>query len=331
MLSIKGDTIYLTDGGSVILPDTILFAAVAGAPAESFVLDFSKVVNAPYIDSDTTNELQVLSISSDTLFLSHGNYVVLPDSVTYAQNSGSSERIESRLDSLIATLDSINAAMTAKSNTFWTSDTNGFFIDERDNQRYNFGMIGDQVWMTENLNYGDTLETAELPASNDTIEKYAYDDDPLNLDAYGGLYTWREMMQLPDSCLTKSCQDIIQTHHQGVCPSGWHIPSQAEWQQLTGHLGGNPGAGGALKETGTIHWDSPNTGATNTAGFSGVGGGKKSGGFYLEMKITAHMGTTNENGALNTYTYQLRYDSDALNYNSVQKEVAFSVRCIKNE
>jgi uncharacterized protein (TIGR02145 family) len=171
-----------------------------------------------------------------------------------------------------------------------------------------------------------------VPSDNDTIEKHAYADDSDTLDIYGGLYTWREMMQLPDNCQTASCVDQIKKQHQGICPTGWHVPSQNEWNELIDYLGGNPaGAGGKLKETGTAHWTSPNTGATNSSGFTGLGGGKKDGGFYLELKNSGYFGSTKESSATNTYSYQLRYDSDEINPSSIKKEEAVSVRCIKND
>ena len=63
---------------------------------------------------------------------------------------------------------------------------------------------------------------------------------------------------------------------QGVCPTGWHLPSDAEWIQLTNYLGAN--AGGKLKETGTTHWSSPNTGATNETAFTALPGGHRDNG-----------------------------------------------------
>jgi uncharacterized protein (TIGR02145 family) len=236
-----------------------------------------------------------------------------------------------RFDSLTQAIDSLNEVLVSKANVYYTSKNEGFFIDERDNQKYQFTTIGDQAWMTENMNIGDTLNPGAFPTNNDTIEKFAYNDAAANLETYGGLYTWREMMQLPDSCEVSGCADLIETQHQGICPSGWHLPSQAEWQEMIDYLGGNPaGAGGKLKETGTAHWTSPNTGSTNTSGFTALPGGKKAGGFYLELGESAYFIITNEESAVRTYVYQLRFDSDQVNKVSVQKERAFSVRCIKD-
>jgi len=267
----------------------------------------------------------------------------------YAQSSASSAINQQRMDSLsdawtlkfenllqkheslTHTMDSLNEVLVSKANVYYTSENEGFFIDERDNQKYQFTTIGDQVWMTENMNIGDTLSPGAIPTNNDTIEKFAYNDAAANLETYGGLYTWREMMQLPDSCEVSGCADLIETKHQGICPCGWHLPSQAEWQELINYLGGNAsGAGGKLKETGTAHWTSPNTGSTNSSGFTALPAGKKVGGFYLESTESAYFMITNEESALETKVYQLRFDSDQVNETGVQKERAFSVRCIKD-
>lgn len=333
VLSISGDTIFLSDGGHVVLPDTISYAGIAGSPDENFELRFEKITDIPSdIDHDKSNELQALSLSDDTLSLSDGNYVVLPDSVDFARESASNPKLEKKVDSLSAAMDSINNIVLARSNTFWLSRTDGFYVDQRDGKRYNFSMIGDQVWMTQNLNMGDTLNAAEKPSHNDTIEKFAYDDNPTNLATYGGLYTWTEMMQLPDSCQTANCSDLIDETHQGVCPAGFHIPSEKEWEALIDHLGGNPaGAGGKLKETGTAHWNSPNTGAVNTSDFTARGAGFKSGGFYNELKETAYFGMAKEINAQETRHYQLRYDSENIQPDNNYKTQAVSVRCIMNK
>lgn len=284
--------------------------------------DFSAIdwANGPYFIKTETD----IAGGTDYTITGTSQLVSVPYA-KYADKAGSVPSLEERLDSL-------ESILISKANTNWLSATSGFFIDERDKQRYNFAAIGNQVWMTENLNCGDTIISTQIATDNDTIEKYAYNDNINNLGTYGGLYTWREMMQLPDTCETNTCQDLIITIHQGICPDGWHIPSQTEWQELIDYLGGNPaGAGGKLKETGISHWTPINAGATNSSGFTALPGGEKTGGFYINNGQTAYFGYAVEMDALNTSTYQLRYDSDLVNPGTVQKEVAFSVRCIKDE
>jgi uncharacterized protein (TIGR02145 family) len=118
---------------------------------------------------------------------------------------------------------------------------------------------------------------------------------------------------------------------QGVCPTGWHLPSDAEWTELTYYLGGTSDAGGKLKETGTTHWASPNTGATNETGFTALPGGTRylDGAFY-SVGISGSWWSTTEfdtnyayyRGAGNDYSYVLISNNP--------KELGFSVRCIKD-
>lgn len=115
------------------------------------------------------------------------------------------------------------------------------WIDVRDGQTYATVKVGGQVWMAENFNY--------LPDSG----SWAYNNDASLASTYGRLYFWETA--------------II------ICPGGWHLPLQEEWEELIDHLGGYEVAGGKLKENGTAHWESPNGGATNEVGFTALPGG----------------------------------------------------------
>ena len=86
--------------------------------------------------------------------------------------------------------------------------------------------------------------------------QWAYDGNESNVATYGRLYTWYAV-----------------TDSRNVCPTGWHVPTDAEWTTLTTFLGGENVAGGKLKETGTTHWTTPNTGATNETGFTALPSG----------------------------------------------------------
>ena len=124
--------------------------------------------------------------------------------------------------------------------------TYGTFIDSRDGNSYNWVGIGHQIWMAENLNYF-TEHGSSVPSAwyDSSYADYA--------DTYGRLYR-----------AYKACN---------VCPYGWHLPEDNEWQELINYLGGESVAGGKMKETGTFHWKSPNIGATNSSGFTALPGG----------------------------------------------------------
>jgi len=128
---------------------------------------------------------------------------------------------------------------------------------------YNTVLIGSQCWLRENLNVGLRIDGNKYQnATNGTIEKYCYDNNENMCDTYGGLYQWDEAMQGSTTPGAK-----------GICPVGWHIPTKEEWIQLADYLGGVYIAGGRMKEAGTVHWMSPNIGASNLSGFTALAGG----------------------------------------------------------
>jgi uncharacterized protein (TIGR02145 family) len=147
------------------------------------------------------------------------------------------------------------------------------YTDPRDGKSYLTVMIGGQCWMAENLNVGTKIEGTKIPGNNSVIEKHCYNDDENNCDLYGALYRWDEMMDHTTVEMT-----------QGICPKGWHIPSDYEWKTMEKALGmsqeqadgtGWRGTdeGGKLKAAGTTYWESPNEGATNSSLFTALPSG----------------------------------------------------------
>ena len=119
---------------------------------------------------------------------------------------------------------------------------------------------------------------------------------------------------------------------QGVCPDGWHLPSDAEWTVLTDYLGGESLAGGKLKEAGTTHWWSPNTGATNSSGFTALPGGGRAntGGFYPTCKSALFWSAT-EYDSSDAWDRYLSYNYSAVYRTKLyDKSHGFSVRCVKD-
>jgi uncharacterized protein (TIGR02145 family) len=153
-----------------------------------------------------------------------------------------------------------------------TSGGSGFncgdpLIDDRDGQSYQTIKIGDQCWMAENLNYGTYVEsnfTNEVHAdvsNNGTVEKYALNNDEANLDLYGALYDWNEMMNYQST-----------EGSQGICPEGWHVPAHAEFVELVESVGGWLVAGKALKVGGASGFEFKMVGnRTSKGGFSVLG------------------------------------------------------------
>jgi len=108
-------------------------------------------------------------------------------------------------------------------------------------QTYNTVQIGAQCWLKENLNIGTKINGTVNQNNNSIIEKYCYGDLESNCNIYGGLYQWNEMMQY-----------VTTAGVQGICPAGWHVPTDDQWATVATFLGGEGLAGGKMKSTGTI-------------------------------------------------------------------------------
>ena len=209
-------------------------------------------------------------------------------------------------------------------------------VTDYDGNIYKTVIIGNQEWMGEDLKVTHYHEgtaislvegTSAWDALSNTDKAYCYyNNSSANGDTYGALYTWAAAMNGAAS------SSINPSGVQGVCPDDWHLPSDAEWTELTDYLGGTSVAGGKLKETGTTHWNSPNTGATNSSGFTALPGGYRhhDGGFHT---LGDHAYFWNATESENSYAWyrELDYkDSDVGSGGSNYKTFGRSVRCLKD-
>ncbi|MEI6900690.1 MAG: FISUMP domain-containing protein, partial [Bacteroidota bacterium] len=207
--------------------------------------------------------------------------------------------------------------------------------DSRDGKSYNTVQIGDQCWMAQNLNVGTKITVTADQTNNSIIEKYCFADDDANCAIYGGLYQWNELMDYTSSSNSNP------SARQGICPTGWHLPSDPEFCQMvsyldetvncagTEYLGAD--AGGNMKETGTTHWTNPNTGATNSSGFTALGGGIRDyGGYFSFLKDYAFFWTATENSSNYAWTYPLHYTLAMVGRFSKNTNYGISGRCIKD-
>ena len=187
-------------------------------------------------------------------------------------------------------------------------------VDARDGQKYTTTCIGKQKWMAQNLNYN-------------AAGSFFYNNDPANGAIYGRLYDWATLMQGAASS-TASPSGV-----QGVCPKGWHIPSNAEYVTMAGSLGGTTVAGGAMKAMSSL-WNSPNTGATNSSGFSGLPGGNASDGppvTFVGLGDAAQFATSQltTNGK-NAVIWFLNSGDGTTGETASQQTNANSCRCVKD-
>ncbi|MDD3711388.1 MAG: fibrobacter succinogenes major paralogous domain-containing protein, partial [Patescibacteria group bacterium] len=116
-----------------------------------------------------------------------------------------------------------------------------------------------------------------------------------------------------------------------ICPSGWSVPTDAEWTTLTTYLGGADVAGGKMKETGTTHWTSPNTGATNESGFTALPVGyRSSDGSFLNLGYASNFWSSSEDDPGDSWARYLYYDSAEVGRSGGSQTSGDSVRCLQN-
>ncbi len=203
--------------------------------------------------------------------------------------------------------------------------------DTRDGKTYLTVQIGNQCWFAENLNIGIRIDGSVDQTNNTVIEKYCYNNNESNCSLYGGLYQWDEMMQYSITEMSK-----------GVCPVGWHIPSDFEWKVMEMALGmdqaeantaGWRGSdeGGKLKAAGTTYWDSPNTGATNSSLFTALpSGDRTSTGAFESLGYFTDFWTSTF--IIDTQCYYRYLDADHSQIYRIDgyRKFGTSVRCVKD-
>jgi uncharacterized protein (TIGR02145 family) len=234
-----------------------------------------------------------------------------------------------------------NIAGTAYGNeiTFTTTDSSTVMgipcpgtptVKDIDENTYNTVQIGTQCWTKENLRVTKYRDGSIIPldesggttgngtgqtwSSRTTGAKTVYGHSATNLVTYGYLYNWYAVADT-----------------KGLCPSGWHVPSDVEWTTFTNYLGGEAIAGKKIKTTGTVFWQSPNTGASNESGFSALPGGfREDVGSFKGIRGFAHFWSATK------YFYDSAWYRFLDNYNGnvgrndYSRHYGFSVRCLRD-
>jgi uncharacterized protein (TIGR02145 family) len=191
---------------------------------------------------------------------------------------------------------------------------------------YNTVAIGDQCWFKENLDIGTRINGSLEQTNNGTIEKYCYNDDPANCTTYGGLYEWAEAVQYKNGATnTSSPSPAFTGNIQGICPSGWHIPTKAEYQTLATTVSNNTNA---LKAVG----QGTDSGAgTNTSGFSALLSGYSTHGYFgyfFNLVHTTYFCSSTEYDAWDSYNMFLNYNDSYIYFPANYKTNGSSVRCL---
>jgi uncharacterized protein (TIGR02145 family) len=219
-------------------------------------------------------------------------------------------------------------ALTRTVNSAPQNPTSGYGpnISDNDGNTYKTVYIGTQQWMAENLKTAKYNDGAGIPnvtvntqwQNNITGAWSYYNNDAANNAKYGKLYNWYAVSPTTNG-------------NKNVCPSGWHVPTDAEWTVLTDYLGGLNVAGGKMKEVGTTKWNSPNTDATNTSLFTGLPGGERSNnGKYYNVGIIGDWWSSTEYDTFNARNRYLGYYYGYAYRSANVKGLGFSVRCLRD-
>jgi uncharacterized protein (TIGR02145 family) len=202
----------------------------------------------------------------------------------------------------------------------------GSNITDVEGNSYKTVYIGTQQWMGENLKTTKYSDGTSIPNitdnslwQNNTTGAWAYyNNDAANNAKYGKLYNWYAVNPTSNG-------------NKNVCPTGWHVPTDAEWTVLMDYLGGKTIAGGKMKEVGTTNWNSPNTSSTNTSLFTGLpGGSRNNGGNCDNIGSLGHWWSSTEGLTYNAWFRVLVYnDGYVISYYN-PKKYGFSVRCLKD-
>jgi uncharacterized protein (TIGR02145 family) len=194
-------------------------------------------------------------------------------------------------------------------------------IKDADGNTYKTVKIGTQVWTATNLKTTKLNDGSEIPLVTDndewaklTTPAYSWynNDKSENKNTYGALY------------------NFYAVDTKKLCPTGWHVSSDPEWEALSSFLQGVK-VGGKLKEEGTDHWKSPNTEATNASGFTALPGGYRSfEGVFNYTGISGYWWSSTPYNESSVLFWNLRFRySNTFKFRS-EKNCGFSVRCVKD-
>jgi uncharacterized protein (TIGR02145 family) len=198
-------------------------------------------------------------------------------------------------------------------------------VTDIDGNVYPTVIIGNQEWMAENLRVthyqnGDSIPLVIGSAAWSALATDAqcyYNGTFTNVAVYGRLYNW-----------------YVVNDSRQVAPAGWHVPTDAEWYQLANFLGDSATSGAYLKQAGNLRWNAPNTGATNSSGFTALPSGYRDpGSSYGHLNLYNNFWTTTVNSTTPTLVYHrgMAYNhTEVLRYLRT-KNHGFAIRCVKNK
>ena len=202
----------------------------------------------------------------------------------------------------------------------------GSNISDIDGNSYKTVYIGTQQWMVENLKVTKYNDGTAIPNvtdntlwGNNTSGAWAYyNNDAANNAKYGKLYNWYAVSPTMNG-------------NKNVCPTGWHVPTDAEWTVLIDYLGGASIAGSKMKEVGTTSWNSSNTDATNTSLFTGLPGGYRNDiGYYYDIGGYGYWWSSTKASTDDAWYRRLSDYDGVADRGNFLKGNGLSVRCLRD-
>ncbi len=284
-------------------------------------LGTQQMLSVPYaLYAEMAGEIVVnVSASGDTLFIGQENFVVIPGlSISNGPQGNSGLALLPGNDTCDDQYISVTGCGGQTSLTY-------------DGRTYDLVEISGQCWFADNLatdqyRNGDLIPTGldNTAWQNTTAGAYAIYNNDLTSDVtYGKLYNWYTTVDT-----------------RGLCPTGWHVPTECEWMYLESKLGMSPWTieevsgrgtdqGGKMKST--IGWNSPNTGASNSSGFTALPGGYRNGnGTYASIGLFGNWWSSTEYDSDNAWSRGLYYLNSSVYRNYYSKHFGFSVRCVRD-
>jgi uncharacterized protein (TIGR02145 family) len=249
-----------------------------------------------------------------------GNPIINLADPTNAQDAATKAYVDQLVDRIIALEEAVGR---------------GYFTDDRDGNTYKWVRIGDQDWMAENLNFGTRINGSSSQTNNGIIEKYCYDDLDANCNLYGGLYQWNEMMGYSTA-----------SGIQGICPEGWHLPTDTDWTVLANYVSSLPeylcnsdATFIAKALAAKTNWNSSsitcavgnNLSTNNATGFSALPVGyRATNGSFSTIGSNGPLWSSTQSSATNAWYRDVYYANPSLYRSNPTKGYGFSVRCLKD-
>jgi uncharacterized protein (TIGR02145 family) len=314
-----GNNVYSKCNGMEYNPTTHICQGLVAAPAKCNGIQYN-----PLEQRCQDNVIETISSSSS----------IMPSSSSIVPSSSSSSVVPSS-SSIVP---SSSSACTAANNNATQYCSNGtmknYGFVTYGGKTYKTVVIGTQTWMAENLNYN--VSGSKCYAEG--VEGVSADSIAKNCARYGRLYSWATAMAFPDSCNSSICASKISAKHKGICPSGWHIPNNADWNVLMKFVNPNcsdnsscAGAGTKLKAR--EGWDYyPGVSGTDSYGFSALpGGGDSSFGNLGNVGIGGLWLSASEYVSTHAYYRLMSYNIEDAGYsNHDAKDCMISVRCLQD-